>query len=267
MIWDVHFVPDLDFFSIPDPGVKKAPDPGLQHCIQHIFLSARLTWRRRNFFKNYLNFTSFRRISTCRRCERETTGEKCATSLACRAFFMRRHDGFTASAVPRGTYCIVGGGAYSASGAHHQWRKLTVPDIGFWRLLIGCYEGISLSSLLSCTHKSDAYEKKDEFLRISSKSPFHLNLYGMFRDPRDVESFSSCWTCQSSHDLYNNTDDFICHSSTILILQYAYISKGNIFVTFRFGPLGRLKAWGNSDKFLIIFMGIQWYIYVFLFCI
>jgi hypothetical protein len=26
--------PKQDFFSIPDPGVKKAPDPDLQHCFK-----------------------------------------------------------------------------------------------------------------------------------------------------------------------------------------------------------------------------------------
>ncbi len=36
----------------------------------------------------------------------------------------------------------------------------------------------------------------------------------MLRNPRDEESFCSCWACQPSHDLYNNNEDFICHSST-----------------------------------------------------
>ncbi len=134
-------------------------------------------------FFNYLNFASFRRTSTCRRCERETTGEKCATSLACRAFFMRRHDGFTASAVPRGTYCIVRGGAHSASGAHRaRCRKLTVPDIRFWRLLIECYKGISFDrksaiSSLSCAHIIlMLMRKRMSFMEFQVKSPFHLNL-------------------------------------------------------------------------------------------
>ncbi len=134
--------------------------------------------------KNYDDITwfdgnYFRRTSTCRRCERETTGEKCATSLACRAFFMRRHDGFTAPTVPRGAYCIVRDGAHSASGAHHRWRKLTVPDIRIWRLWIGfCLtEKSALSNLLSCTHKNQMLmRKRTSFREFQVKSPFHLDL-------------------------------------------------------------------------------------------
>jgi hypothetical protein len=70
---------------------------------------------------------------------------------------------------PGAPTALCGVGRILRQGAPLRMGKLTVPDIGFWRLLIVCYEGISLSSLLSCTHKSDAYEKKDEFQRISRK--------------------------------------------------------------------------------------------------
>ncbi len=150
-MWDVH--PGSGCFPHPVSesriqSSKKDRMIRIRNTFKHrIFLSAKLTsMRQKKSLKKDLNFTSFRRTSTCRRCERGTTGEKCATSLACRAFFMRRHDGFTASAVPRGAYCIVRGGAHSASGAHHQWRKLTVPDIRIWRLWIVRYAGISFDT-------------------------------------------------------------------------------------------------------------------------